>query len=193
MIRHTASPWRVEGVTTVEDWVYMIVCADDLDDPNFPRQVALVGAWDLEGEENAQLIAAAPRLFEACRAVADSGENGDLAGAVRMCREVLAGFTPTADVQADEPAPGRTIGLPCYGITIRLARGYTGQQSGCGTITSDLRAGRDHGSSDGRLDAAIDALESLILAHACAGIDVQSPAYIEGVETAVEAVFQHLV
>jgi hypothetical protein len=33
----------------------------------------------------------------------------------------------------------------------------------------------------------IDAIESLILAHACAGIDIESPAYIEGIETAVEA------
>ena len=36
--------------------------------------------------------------------------------------------------------------------------------------------------------AAINALESLVLAHACAGIDVMAPAYIEGIETAVEAV-----
>jgi hypothetical protein len=32
----------------------------------------------------------------------------------------------------------------------------------------------------------MDALESIIMAHACAGIDIESPAYIEGIETAVE-------
>lgn len=37
-------------------------------------------------------------------------------------------------------------------------------------------------------DPALDALESLILAHAVAGIDINSPAYKEGIETAVEAV-----
>ena len=33
-----------------------------------------------------------------------------------------------------------------------------------------------------------DAIESLILAHACAGIDVTSPAYLEGVNTALDAI-----
>ena len=33
----------------------------------------------------------------------------------------------------------------------------------------------------------VNAIESLVLAHACAGIDIESPAYIEGIETAVEA------
>jgi len=30
----------------------------------------------------------------------------------------------------------------------------------------------------------MDALESIILSHACAGIDVTTPAYLEGIETA---------
>ena len=33
----------------------------------------------------------------------------------------------------------------------------------------------------------IDAIESLILAHARAGIDIASPPYVEGIETAVNA------
>jgi hypothetical protein len=37
-------------------------------------------------------------------------------------------------------------------------------------------------------DPAIDAVESLILSHACAGVDVESPAYIEGIETALDAI-----
>ena len=37
-------------------------------------------------------------------------------------------------------------------------------------------------------DDALDAIESLILAHACAGVDVESPAYIEGLETALDAI-----
>ena len=39
--------------------------------------------------------------------------------------------------------------------------------------------------------ARVDGLESLILAHACAGVDVESPAYVEGIETAVEAITNH--
>ena len=38
----------------------------------------------------------------------------------------------------------------------------------------------------------VNAIESLVLAHACAGIDIESPAYIEGIETAVEAVANKL-
>lgn len=41
-------------------------------------------------------------------------------------------------------------------------------------------------------NTAIDALESLILAHAVTGVDVQSSAYIEGIETALDAVKNHL-
>jgi hypothetical protein len=36
-------------------------------------------------------------------------------------------------------------------------------------------------------NAVIDAILSLILAHACAGIDIESPAYLEGIETAFDA------
>ena len=78
------------------------------------------------------------------------------------------------------------IRLPCYGITIRLDREPTSDMSSCGRITSNLK---DATNAAARLsNAAIDGLESLILAHACAGIDVTLPAYIEGIETAVAAI-----
>ena len=38
----------------------------------------------------------------------------------------------------------------------------------------------------------IDGIESMILAHAIAGVDIESPAYLEGIETAVEAVANHI-
>jgi len=38
-----------------------------------------------------------------------------------------------------------------------------------------------------RFHGMMDALESMILAHACAGIDVTDPDYIEGIEIAVDA------
>ena len=46
----------------------------------------------------------------------------------------------------------------------------------------------DTTADDMQYAAAIDGLESLILAHACAGIDISSSAYVEGIETAVEAI-----
>ena len=41
-------------------------------------------------------------------------------------------------------------------------------------------------------NCAMDGIESMILAHAVAGIDVDSPAYIEGIETAVDACANNL-
>ena len=84
----------------------------------------------------------------------------------------------------------RTIQLPCFGIVVRLVRKNTAKTPGAGMITSDLK---NPGTSTGDqlFSAAVDGLESLILAHACAGVDVQSPAYVEGVETAVEAIANH--
>lgn len=82
------------------------------------------------------------------------------------------------------------IALPCFGIAIDLGPedpdhpgGYQG-----GTIISDLK---DDGDSP-EVQAAIDAIETLVLAHAVAGVDVSSPAYVEGIETAVEACWNHL-
>jgi hypothetical protein len=81
----------------------------------------------------------------------------------------------------------REIRLPCSGIRIRLDREHTPNSPGCSTIISDLHApGR--GTEVLAFNAAIDGLESLILAHACAGVDVQAAAYVQGIETAVNAI-----
>lgn len=72
---------------------------------------------------------------------------------------------------------GRTIELPCFGITIDLA-------GGGGSITSELKNDDPEGEDNTLYLAAIDGIESMILAHAMAGIDVESPAYMEGIETA---------
>ena len=78
----------------------------------------------------------------------------------------------------------RTIQLPCYGITVtREGKG--------GTCISELH--ENVSKRNKQYHAAIDALESLILAHACAGVDIETPAYLEGIETAVEAVVNEYV
>ena len=74
-----------------------------------------------------------------------------------------------------------TITLPCFGIVIEII-------DNAGKITSDLKDDSDNPE----LTAAMDAIESLILAHACAGVDVASPAYVEGTETAVETCWNKL-
>jgi len=40
-------------------------------------------------------------------------------------------------------------------------------------------------------EAIVDVIESLVLAHACAGIDVASPAYVEGLRSSLEAIANH--
>lgn len=76
----------------------------------------------------------------------------------------------------------KTIELPIYNIVVKL-------DGKSGSIRSLLKEFED----DANLyTAAIDALESLILAHACAGIDITSPAYLEGIETAVDAIVNNL-
>jgi hypothetical protein len=83
-----------------------------------------------------------------------------------------------------------TIRLPCFGMILRLSGKPPGAKLPGGAIVSDLRY---PGPPDNQLyNAAVDALESLILAHACAGVDVQSPAYVEGIETAIEAITNRL-
>jgi hypothetical protein len=82
----------------------------------------------------------------------------------------------------------KIIELPCYGIVLEL------DENGSGMLSSDLRGETDdtglgeecHCRDLGWL-ALVDTVESMVLAHACAGIDVTTPAYIEGIETAVEA------
>jgi hypothetical protein len=91
------------------------------------------------------------------------------------------GPSPSTDDQT-----GPDIRLPCFGITICLDRRPSANEPASGTITSVLK--QDTTGDDAEYFAAIDGLESLILAHACAGIDVTTPAYIEGIETAVAAI-----
>jgi hypothetical protein len=84
------------------------------------------------------------------------------------------------------------IRLPCFGIIIRLDRKNTAETPGGGTISSDLRIRGENTLANRQYNTAIDGLEALILAHACAGLEVQAPAYVEGIETAVEAIANHL-
>lgn len=87
-----------------------------------------------------------------------------------------------------------TIELPCFDIVIDL------DDDGCGgSITSGLHEEEctpidDEDASNFHLyNSMMDALESMILAHACAGIDVECPRYLEGIETAVSACAQRTI
>lgn len=71
----------------------------------------------------------------------------------------------------------KVITLPCYDIRVTVE----GQS---GSIESDLKKGKGLGF----IDAAVDGMLSLVLACACAGIDIETPAFIEAIETAVDAI-----
>jgi len=86
----------------------------------------------------------------------------------------------------------KTIEVPVGGIIIGLGPpdpGTPGSFLGGNIIAGTLK--EDYESGDVALDRAfddmMDALESILLAHACAGIDVTSPVYLEGLETAIDA------
>ena len=77
-----------------------------------------------------------------------------------------------------------------YGIVVNL----TGD--GGGSITSDLHEFISDDSSDDSSDDdaeqladynnAMNGIESVVLGHAIAGIDITTPAYLEGIESAVQ-------
>jgi hypothetical protein len=85
---HSAKPCPTTLRRLDDDLPYILVRVDT-DDPELQRTVALVGAWDLEGERYARMISAVPKLLAACQAVVDRWEHGDLAEAARMCDEAL--------------------------------------------------------------------------------------------------------
>ena len=77
------------------------------------------------------------------------------------------------------------INLPCFDIVVILS-GPQGARTG--TIKSDLTSEWSGSGPGGEYDYAIEGIESLILAHACAGVNIADPAYVEGIEAAVQAV-----
>jgi hypothetical protein len=89
----------------------------------------------------------------------------------------------------------KEINLPCHGIKIELTQIdpdkphlYVG-----GIITSDFDGKRDVQLDEtprmlDQFGVAINTLESMILACACAGIDVESPAFIEAIEVVADKI-----
>ncbi len=72
------------------------------------------------------------------------------------------------------------IELPCFGIIVIV-------NNGRGTITSTGLITKYNDDEDKEYDAAMNGIESMILAHACAGVNINTPEYIEGIETAVNS------
>ncbi len=96
----------------------------------------------------------------------------------------------------------KRIELPLHGIALQLEES-AGDEDGsrptsysAGTISSELKDTTPCNNPDEEKERCafnkmIDVIESVILAHAIAGIDVASPAYVEGIETAIDASAQN--
>jgi len=89
--------------------------------------------------------------------------------------------------------PDREIKLPIGDIKIMLVDAQ-GTRWGGGSINSSLKEiptdGDETEEELARIEEynrMVDALESAILCHAIAGIDVETPQYLEGIKTALDA------
>lgn len=83
----------------------------------------------------------------------------------------------------------KTYEIKEYDIVITVDTDGNGNGKFEGTLC--LSAGDE--PVDEPLNLSIHALESMILAHACEGINVASPAYVRGIETALDAVMNNLI
>ena len=83
-----------------------------------------------------------------------------------------------------KPTTVRIINLPCYKITVELTskNGRT-----FGHISSNLCDDVDE-KEDEEYIIAIDAIESFILSVACNGFDIENHAFIDAIETSVDAI-----
>jgi hypothetical protein len=85
----------------------------------------------------------------------------------------------------------KTYTIDKYGITVNVC---SDAGANAGEITSELTKhviGNEPTENDFELKGAVNAIESLIVAHACSGIDVGSEAYVTGLDSALEAIANH--
>lgn len=80
--------------------------------------------------------------------------------------------------------------LPCNQFKVQVL------ENDSGVVTSDLHdvipVDIVPDPEDREYDAAATALELLVLAHACAGIDINASAYVSGLITAIQHIERYL-
>ena len=87
----------------------------------------------------------------------------------------------------------------CFGIIVDLIDPDPDHENRWlgGTISSDLHEKPSSGESEeeagnrDKFNAAMDAIESFVLAAACTGIDITTPDFEYAIETAVQACAKH--
>lgn len=83
-----------------------------------------------------------------------------------------------------------TIKLPVFGISLEIYTDDEGETRG--SITSDLHERENDLVLDTDYNVGMDALESFILACACAGVDICSVRFIQAIEETVESLSNNL-
>lgn len=81
----------------------------------------------------------------------------------------------------------KTIKLDVFGIIIK----WNGSDRYSARIVSEMK---DQDTKENHsFNSGVDAIESMVLAHFCAGIDVSEPSYKEGIETAYQSLANNIV
>ncbi|QOX80809.1 hypothetical protein FY034_17450 (plasmid) [Trichlorobacter lovleyi] len=101
----------------------------------------------------------------------------------------------SAEVSDGQPEPVKTT----IEFAPDLFLSVTACHDGGGGVSSNLHDESDEWAGDEdeershyEFEGAVDMLESLVLAHALAGVDVSSPAYVDGLKTAYESACNNL-
>lgn len=150
------------------------------------------------GEFSARAENAADTLFLfLCR---EADDEIDAHEYVARLNRAIGDIQSVRDAFRESPNPGSsdsgtgkrdvTIRLLLDADWIELSLTYAdarGRRSG--NVTSSLHESE---ADDEEFNAAMDAVESMVLAHACAGIDVTDPRYVEGLRTCIDACANNL-
>ena len=80
----------------------------------------------------------------------------------------------------------KEIKLPIGGIVVTIDYDEEGRPISGNIIDTELKT-ENQDEEDELYNAAMDAITSMVLAHAMAEVDITSKGYIEGLETAINA------
>jgi hypothetical protein len=81
----------------------------------------------------------------------------------------------------------KTYSIKKYGVVIEVGDNKFGKLIES-KLSEELIDDTEDASIQEQSKAQADALESLLLSHACSGIDISSDAYVEGLDTCLEAI-----
>jgi hypothetical protein len=184
---------RKRWTTTAPRIIYDAYPDQDLLPIEPPKPDETIGAFKLRAEDAGDTL-----FLFLCREADDEIDASEyvarLNQASRDIEAVRAAFRNAARLGKSKGAapflPPATIKLTLGGDWIKLTLDRTDSEGRrFGVVASSMH---ESSPDDDLFNAAMDAIESLVLGHACAGIDVTNPRYLEGVRTCLEACANHL-